>query len=202
MLNKFYHGGIVMSKVFEITWYGRGGLGAKTGAILLADAAIAADKYVQAFPEYGPERQGAPLKVYNRISDDPIRLHTAVTEPNFIIVIDPSLLENINFEDELKEDGMILVNTDKNVDEIKKRMKTGKKNFKIYALDATAISMKHLGKNIPNIAILGGFAKITGLIRLDEIKKHLHAKLITKYGEDIIKKNVLALESAYEEVKQ
>ncbi len=76
-----------MGKVFEITWYGRGGLGAKTGSILLADAAIAAGKFVQSFPEYGPERMGAPIKVYNRLADEPIRLHTAITNPDFIIVI-------------------------------------------------------------------------------------------------------------------
>ena len=191
-----------MKNIFEITWYGRGGLGAKTGAILLADAAITANKFVQAFPEYGPERQGAPMKVYNRISDDPVRIHTAITNPDFIIVIDPSLLENIDFEGELKDGGTILINTDKTPEEIKTKMKLGSKDAKIYTIDATGISIKFLGKNIPNIPILGAFSEITKMIEIGEIKKHLHEKLITKYGQDIIDENIQALETAYSEVKQ
>ncbi len=191
-----------MKNIFEITWYGRGGLGAKTGAILLADAAITANKFVQAFPEYGPERQGAPMKVYNRISDDPVRIHTAITNPDFIIVIDPSLLENIDFEEELKDGGTILINTDKTPEEIKTKMKLGSKDAKIYTIDATGISIKFLGKNIPNIPILGAFSEITKMIEIGEIKKHLHEKLITKYGQDIIDENIQALETAYSEVKQ
>ena len=191
-----------MGNVFEITWYGRGGLGAKTGAILLADAAITADKFVQAFPEYGPERMGAPLKVYNRISDVAIRLHTAITHPDFIIVIDTSLLQNIDFNEELKDNGTILINTDNSVEEIRSKINLGNKNAKIYTIDATGISVKILGKNIPNIAILGAFSKITGLIELEEVKKHIHEKLMTKYGKDIINKNIEALEAAYKEVEK
>ncbi|MCD6578550.1 2-oxoacid:acceptor oxidoreductase family protein [bacterium] len=191
-----------MKNIFEITWYGRGGLGAKTGAILLADAAITANKFVQAFPEYGPERQGAPIKVYNRISDDPVRVHTAITNPDFIIVIDPSLIESIDFEEELKDGGKILINTDKTPEEIKTKMKLGSKDANIYTIDATGISIKFLGKNIPNIPILGAFSDITKMIEIGEIKKHLHEKLITKYGQDIIDKNIQALEAAYSEVKQ
>ena len=190
-----------MGKVFEITWYGRGGLGAKTGSILLADAAIAAGKFVQSFPEYGPERMGAPIKVYNRLADEPIRLHTAITNPDFIIVIDTALLENINFGEELKNNGTILINTEKSPEEIKKKLNLGNLNPKIYTIDATGISIKHLGKNIPNIPILSAFSKITNKVEINEIKKHIHDKLIIKYGEDIIKQNINALEEAYTEVK-
>ncbi|MCK5224932.1 2-oxoacid:acceptor oxidoreductase family protein, partial [Candidatus Calescamantes bacterium] len=113
-----------------------------------------------------------------------------------------SLLQNIDFGEELKDNGTILINTDNSVEEIRSKIKLGNKNAKVYTIDATGISVKVLGKNIPNIAILGAFSKITGLIELEEVKIHIHEKLMTKYGKDIINKNIEALEAAYKEVEK
>ena len=109
-----------MKNLIEIRWHGRGGQGAKTASLLLADAAFNTGKYIQGFPEYGPERMGAPITAYNRISNNPIVIHSNIYEPDYVVVVDDSLLETVNVSAGLKEDGAIVINTVKSEDEIKK----------------------------------------------------------------------------------
>ena len=108
-----------MSKVLEIRWHGRGGQGAKTASLLLADVAFNTGKYVQGFPEYGPERMGAPITAYNRVSDTPIRVHSNIYEPEFVVVVDETLLESVDVTKGLQEEGAIIINTAKTPDEVK-----------------------------------------------------------------------------------
>ena len=146
-----------MSKdIFEIRFHGRGGQGAKTAAALLAEAAIEAGKYVQSFPEYGAERQGAPVKAYTRISDKPIYLHSGVTNPNVVVVFDQTLLKSIPVTEGLDDKGLLIINTNQKIDEIKKIV-----NFKgkIIIIDAVKIALEELGRAVTNTAMLGAVEK-------------------------------------------
>ena len=160
-----------MEGLIEIRWHGRGGQGAKTASLLLADAAFNTGKYIQGFPEYGPERMGAPITAYNRISDKPIRIHSNIYEPDFVVVVDDTLLESVDVTKGLKEKGAILINTSKNVKEIKKILKGYK--GKVYTLDATKISLDCLKANFPNTAMLAGIIKITKVMTRDELLKDM-----------------------------
>ena len=133
-----------MSKVIEIRWHGRGGQGAKTASLLLAEAAFNTGMYVQGFPEYGPERMGAPITAYNRISINPITIHSNIYEPDYVVVVDDTLLETVDVTSGLKEDGAIIVNTDKDDEYIKDKL--SKYNGKVYKIDAREISMKTIRK--------------------------------------------------------
>ena len=141
-----------MSKTIEIRWHGRGGQGAKTAALLLADVAFQTGKYVQGFPEYGPERMGAPITAFNRISDEQIRLHSNIYEPDCVVVVDETLLEAVDVTAGLKEDGAIVVNTAKSAEEIRPRLS----GFagRVVTIDARAISEECLGKYFPNTPML------------------------------------------------
>ena len=138
--------------MIEIRWHGRGGQGAKTASLLLADAAFNTGKYIQGFPEYGPERMGAPITAYNRISDTPIRVHSNVYEPDYVVVVDDTLLETVDVTNGIKENGAILVNTNQKPEQIRQYL-NGYKG-KIYTIDATQISMDCLKANFQNTAML------------------------------------------------
>ena len=143
-----------MKDLVEIRWHGRGGQGAKTAALLLADAALASGKYIQAFPEYGPERMGAPVASFNRISTEPIYLHSGVLSPRIVIVLDPTLVDSIDVTEGVPQDGTILVNTEKAPADIKKALGiTG--SIKVYTVDASKISTETIGRDIPNTPMLG-----------------------------------------------
>ena len=137
--------------LIEIRWHGRGGQGAKTASLLLADAAFNTGKYIQGFPEYGPERMGAPITAYNRISSTPITIHSNIYYPDYVVVVDDTLLESVNVTAGLKENGGIIINTTKSEDEIKSLLKDYHGN--IYTLDARKISLDALGKYFPNASI-------------------------------------------------
>ena len=141
----------MVNDLIEIRWHGRGGQGAKTASLLLADAAFNTGKYIQGFPEYGPERMGAPITAYNRISNKPITIHSNIYYPDFVVVVDDTLLESVDVTAGLKNDGGIIINTTKSADEIKSLLKNYKGN--IYTLDARKISIDALGKYFPNVSI-------------------------------------------------
>ena len=189
-----------MSNLTEIRWHGRGGQGAKTAALLLADVAFQTGKYVQGFPEYGPERMGAPITAYNRISDTPIRVHSNIYDPQFVVVVDESLLEAVDVTKGLKEDGAILVNTEKTKEEILPQLKGYK--GKVYVLDAKKVSLEALGKYFPNTPLLAAIVKVTGLMDeetfLTEMKASFQHKFATK--PEVIEGNMKALEMALKEV--
>lgn len=189
-----------MSKHTEIRWHGRGGQGAKTAALLLADVAFQTGKYVQGFPEYGPERMGAPITAYNRISDTVIRAHSNIYDPQYVVVVDESLLETVDVTSGLKEDGAILINTERAKEEIIPHLKGYQGD--VYVIDARKISMAALGKYFPNTPLLAAIVKVAGIMERDvflrEMKASFHHKFANK--PEVIEGNMKALEMAFEEV--
>lgn len=133
-----------MHDLIEIRWHGRGGQGAKTASLLLADAAFNTGKYIQGFPEYGPERMGAPITAYNRISNVPITIHSNIYEPDYVVVVDDTLLESVDVTAGLKDTGAIIINTTKDNDYLKKALNGYSGN--IYKIDARKVSMETLRK--------------------------------------------------------
>lgn len=132
-----------MNDLIEIRWHGRGGQGAKTACLLLADAAFNTGKYIQGFPEYGPERMGAPITAYNRISNTPITIHSNIYNPDFVVVVDDTLLDSVDVTAGLKESGAIVINTTKDIDILKDKLNGYKGS--IYTIDARSISIEALG---------------------------------------------------------
>lgn len=191
-----------MKDLIEIRWHGRGGQGAKTAALLLGDAALASGKYIQAFPEYGPERMGAPVASFNRISSKPILLHSGVTNPDVVAVLDPTLMESVNVTEGVPEGGTILVNTNKTPQEIKQELGL-KGNIKVFTVDASTISKETIGREIPNTPMLGALIKATGILNFKEMLEDTKAKLEKKFKSkpEVIEGNLKAIERAYNEVK-
>ncbi|NSW91761.1 MAG: 2-oxoacid:acceptor oxidoreductase family protein [Firmicutes bacterium] len=190
-----------MGKVVEIRWHGRGGQGAKTASLLLADAAFDTGKYIQGFPEYGPERMGAPITAYNRISDDKLTIHSNIYEPDYVVVIDETLLETVDVTSGLKEDGAIIINTTKSPDEIRPLLKGYK--GKICTVDARTISIETLGRYFPNTPMLGAVVKVSKVMDektfLDSMVGSFKHKFANK--SEVIEGNMKALERAMQEVK-
>ena len=189
-----------MDNMIEIRWHGRGGQGAKTASLLLADAAFNTGKYIQGFPEYGPERMGAPITAYNRISTSPIRLHSNIYEPDYVVVVDDSLLESVPVTDGLKESGAIVINTTKDADELKPLLKGYK--GKVYTIDARKVSEEALGKYFPNTPMLAAIVKVSEIMTeqefLDDMKGSFQHKFAKK--PEVIEGNMKALELALKEV--
>ncbi len=190
-----------MRDITEIRWHGRGGQGAKTAALLLADAAFKNGKHVQAFPEYGPEREGAPITAYDRIGDKEIRVHSNIYEPDYVAVVDDTLLSSVNVTKGLKEDGGILINTTKTKDEIMPLL-NGYKG-KVYIIDARKVCMATLGKYFPNTPMLAGMVKITGIIDEDVFVKDMEESFSHKFARkpEMLEGNMNALKMALKEVK-
>ena len=191
-----------MKDLIEIRWHGRGGQGAKTASLLLADAAFNTGKYIQGFPEYGPERMGAPMTAYNRISTNPIRVHSNVYEPDYVVVVDDTLLSAVDVTSGLKENGAILINTTKTIDEIKPLLKGYKGN--VYTIDARKISEEALGKYFPNTPMLAAIVKVTGIMSDDEFIKDMQGSFKHKFAKkpEVIEGNMKAVEVALKEVKK
>ena len=191
-----------MNNLIEIRWHGRGGQGAKTASLLLADAAFNTGKYIQGFPEYGPERMGAPITAYNRISDAPITIHSNIYEPDYVVVVDDTLLESVDVTAGLKEDGAIVINTTKNYDYLKNVL-NGYKG-KVYTIDARAISMEALGKYFPNTPMLAAIVKVTGIMTDEELLADMQNSFKHKFAKkpEVIEGNMKALELALKEVKR
>lgn len=191
-----------MKDIFEIRWHGRGGQGAKTVALLLGDAAIATGKHIQAFPEYGPERMGAPVQSFNRISSRPIRRHSGIENPDVVVVLDFTLAEQVNVADGLDpEKGVLLVNTTAEPGEIRKT--TGFPG-KVCTVDASRISVETIGRNIPNTPMMGALIRVTGILNLKDLLEDTRHKLESKFRNrpEVIEGNLKAIERAYNEVRQ
>ena len=158
-----------MREIFEIRWHGRGGQGAKTASLLLADAAFSGGMYVQGFPEYGPERMGAPITAYNRISKNPVRVHSNIYEPDFVVVVDETLIESVDVTKGLKEDGAIIINSSRSASDYIPFLKGYK--GKVFTCDARTISEETLGKNFPNTPMLGAVVKVSKVMEEKEFLK-------------------------------
>ncbi len=191
-----------MKDLIEIRWHGRGGQGAKTASLLLADAAFNTGKYIQGFPEYGPERMGAPITAYNRISNTPIRIHSNIYEPDYVVVVDDSLLEAVDVTAGLKPDGAIVINTTKSGNELKPLLNgyTGD----VYTVDARKISLETLGKYFPNTPMLAAIVKVSGVIEEKDFLADMEGSFKHKFAKkpEVIDGNMKALEMALKEVNK
>lgn len=191
-----------MKDLIEIRWHGRGGQGAKTASLLLADAAFNTGKYIQGFPEYGPERMGAPITAYNRISNKPIRIHSNIYEPDYVVVVDDSLLEAVDVTAGLKPDGAIVINTTKSGKELKTLLNGYSGD--VYTIDARKISLETLGKYFPNTPMLAAIVKVSGVIDEKDFLADMEGSFKHKFAKkpEVIDGNMKALEMALKEVNK
>ncbi|MBR3324478.1 MAG: 2-oxoacid:acceptor oxidoreductase family protein [Clostridia bacterium] len=191
-----------MKDLIEIRWHGRGGQGAKTASLLLADAAFNTGKYIQGFPEYGPERMGAPITAYNRISTKPIRLHSNIYEPDYVVVVDDTLLSSVDVTAGLKEDGAIVINTTRTAEEIRPLLNGY--NGKVYSIDAKTISERALGRYFPNTPMLAAIVKVTEIMLVKDFIKDMEGSFKHKFAKklEVVDGNMKALKMAIEEVKE
>ncbi len=186
-------------EVIEIRWHARGGQGAVTAAKTLAEMSLTKDMFFQAFPEYGPERMGAPIQCFNRLSENKISTYCGITNPAIVIVVDPTLLEVVDVSTGLAADGTLIINTPSSPSEI--RAKINLNGRKIYTVDATHISLEALGRFMPNIPMLGALLRATGLLSKEEATDFLRNTFGKKFPSKVVESNVVALERAYEEVE-
>lgn len=186
-----------MSQMTEIRWHGRAGQGVVTAGELLAEAAMEEGKFFQAFPEYGSERMGAPIKCYTRISDDPIEFHCPVLEPDMVVVVNPNLIGVVDLTEGLKPGGAILINTPQTPAEIRKRLKW--EGGTVWCVDASKIAMEEFKRDIPSTMFLGVIARSAGLIHLEEAVKLTREKLSGKLRPEVVEANVRTLQRAHDE---
>ena len=191
-----------MENLIEIRWHGRGGQGAKTASLLLADAAFNTGKYIQGFPEYGPERMGAPITAYNRISDTPIRIHSNIYEPDYVVVVDDTLLESVDVTAGLKQDGAIVINTTKGKDYLDKVLRGYKGS--VYTIDAKKVSLETLGKYFPNTPMLAAIVKVASIMEEKDFLEDMKGSFGHKFAKkpEVIEGNMKALELALKEVQK
>ncbi len=188
-----------MKTATEVRWHGRGGQGAVTAAKVLAETALNSGKYVQAFPEYGPERMGAPLRAYNRISSDPIRVHCQVTNPDVVAVVDATLLQSANVLEGTGEELVLVVNTQESPQQIKQKL--GLTSQRVYTLNASKIAMETIGRPMPNTPMLGALAKVSGLISIDGLVENIKKSFGKKFSDKVVNANLDAIQRAFEEVE-
>ena len=191
-----------MSNLIEIRWHGRGGQGAKTASLLLADAAFNTGKYIQGFPEYGPERMGAPITAYNRISDEPITIHSNIYQPDYVVVVDDTLLESVDVTAGLKETGAIIINTTKDEEYLREALKGY--SGEIYKIDARKVSMETLGKYFPNTPMLAAVVKVSKIMTDEAFLEDMIGSFKHKFAKkpEVIDGNMKALEMALKEVNK
>lgn len=191
-----------MKNGIEIRWHGRGGQGAKTAALLLADVAFKTGRNVQGFPEYGPERMGAPITAYNRISSDKIRVHSNIYHPDFVVVVDETLLDSVDVTAGLKNSGAIIVNTAKSKEEIQEHL-NGYEG-RVYTIDARKISVETLGKNFPNSPMLAAAVAVSKIMPREKFIKEMRASYQHKFAKkpEVIDGNMKALEMAFDKAEE
>ena len=191
-----------MDDLIEIRWHGRGGQGAKTASLLLVDAAFNTGKYIQGFPEYGPERMGAPITAYNRISNKPITIHSNIYEPDYVVVVDDTLLESVDVTAGLKTTGSIVINTTKSPDYLKSVLKGYEGD--IYTIDARKVSMEALGKYFPNTPMLAAIVKVSKIMSDEDFLNDMQGSFKHKFAKkpEVIEGNMKAIEMALNEVKK
>lgn len=196
----FYMGKVV--EAVEIRWHGRGGQGAKTACLLLADVAFNSGKHVQGFPEYGPERMGAPITAYNRITDVPCKVHSNIYTPDYVVVVDETLLGTVDVASGIKPDGALIINSKKEPEEIRKMLPEYKGRLCI--VDAEKISMETLGQNYPNTPMLGAVVKVSQVIDEKQFIKDMEESFNHKFSSkpEVVEGNMLALKKSMEEVKE
>ena len=192
-----------MKKFIEIRWHGRGGQGAVTASKLLADAALSEGFYIQAFPEYGAERMGAPVRSFNRISSEIINIHCQISDPDIVMVLDQTLLETIDITAGIKNGGSIIINTPRNPDEIfSSLLKNNDRNIALYTVDASKISTETIGKVRPNTPMIGALIKVLDFLKPETLCETIKKTLSKKVQAPIVEANIIAAKRAYEEVRK
>ena len=191
-----------MENLIEIRWHGRGGQGAKTASLLLADAAFNTGKYIQGFPEYGPERMGAPITAYNRISNTPITIHSNIYEPDYVVVVDDTLLQAVDVTSGLKTNGAIIINTTKEYEELKPFLNNYEGS--VYCIDARKISIDALGRYVPNTPMLAAIVKVSGIMSDEAFLKDMEGSFKHKFAKkpEVIDGNMKAISLALQEIKK
>lgn len=190
-----------MENYIEVRWHGRAQQGVVTAAKVLGEACLRSGKFVQAFPEFGPERMGAPVRAYNRVSDEPIRLHCQVTDPRYVLIADQTLIGVVGVTDGTPDDAIFIVNTHKSPAEMRGRLKLKSRNAKVFTLDATTISLETIGRVMPNTPMLGALSKATSFITLDALIDNFKENYAKKYSPRVIEGNVAAMNRGFNEVK-
>ena len=190
-----------MKDIVEIRWHGRGGQGAKTASLLLADAAFNTGKYVQGFPEYGPERMGAPITAYNRISSERSTVHSNIYEPDYVVVVDETLISSVDVTAGLKKEGAIVINSGKSPEELRPLLKGYE--GRVCTIDAGKISEEELGKNFPNTPMLAAIVKVSGVVNEEEFIQDMEASFKHKFAAkpQVIEGNMRALKRSMKEVR-
>ncbi len=189
-----------MSELVEIRWHARGGQGAVTASKLLAESALLEDKYVQAFPEYGAERTGAPIQSFTRLSDRPIDIHSQVTKPDIVLVFDETLIGAVDVTAGLKEGGKIIVNTEEDAEVIKDELGAEEDKL-VYTVNANKISREEMGKVIPNTPMIGALIKATSVVNVDKVIDTIEEEFGKKFAPAVLEGNIKAVKRAYDEVK-
>ena len=190
------------NRITEIRWHGRGGQGAKTACLLLADVAFTAGKYVQGFPEYGPERMGAPITAFNRISDERCTVHSNIYNPDFVVVVDETLLEAVDVTAGLKEDGAIVINSTKDPEELKPLLHGYK--GRVCTIDARTVSERNLGRYFPNTPMLAAIVKVSGVLDADQFIADMEDSFKHKFASkpQVVEGNMNCLKEAMKEVRE
>ncbi len=188
-----------MQELTEIRWHARAGQGAVTAAKLVAETALSQDLYMQAMPEYGPERMGAPIKAFTRISDEPIEIHNNIENPDVVCVLDETLLDVIDVTEGIDENGTVIINTCSPPDQV--RVVLGvPETVRVACVDASGIAMDTIKRDIPNTPMVGALARVTGVVDPEALKGLLVKTFGKKFGQDIIDANLESVHRAYEEV--
>ncbi len=191
-----------MKTITEIRWHGRGGQGAKTACMLLADAAFTSGKYVQGFPEYGPERMGAPITAYNRISDKRCSIHSNIYHPDYVVVVDETLLTSVDVTNGLSPEGGIVINSPRPPEQLRPLLR-GYEGA-VYTVDARKISEECLGKNFPNTPMLAAIVQVSQVVDPITFIRDMEASYAHKFATkpQVIQGNMRALMIAMKEVRQ
>ncbi|AEE14132.1 pyruvate/ketoisovalerate oxidoreductase, gamma subunit [Thermodesulfobium narugense DSM 14796] len=190
-----------MKSYWEIRWHARGGQGAWTASQFLASAALSVNKYFQSFPEFGAEREGAPIVAYTKISDMPIKNYSQIEEPDAVVVLDPTLFSQVNFLNGLKSDGYLIVNYPGDPKQLREELKIPP-GIKVFTVDATKIALETLKRPITNTTMAGALVKATGILNFEDVVNEMIRSFSGKFKQEIIDANVNAIRRAYEEVKQ
>jgi len=188
-----------MGKMTEIRWHARGGQGAVTAGKLVAETALGANLYFQAFPDYGAERMGAPIRAYTRLSTEPINEHCQILEPNVVVVLDPTLLSIVDVTEGLTPDGVVIVNTTDSPADVRKALKM--KNGKVFTVNASHIAIEELGREITNTPMLGALCAATGMFSVDEVAEQIEKNFGKKMRRDVVEANIRAVRRAASEMQ-
>jgi pyruvate ferredoxin oxidoreductase gamma subunit len=190
-----------MAESVEIRWHGRGGQGTVTAAKVFADACLSGGRYIQAFPEYGPERAGAPLRAYNRVSSRELRIHCPVLKPDIVVIVDATLLDGIDVTEGAPDNAVFIVNTGMEPMQIRDKLKA-KPTQKVYTVDGTKIALETLGRPMPNAPMVGALSRVSGIVSLQAILEDTKKNFGKKFSQKIIDGNIEATKRGYEEVRE